>query len=85
MIFLIDYDRRLGRIRSFRTFDDQDRLRAEEIRLDLEILNRLDSEVVILEADSETTVRKTHARYFETAAELLRSAADEAADSVAKR
>ena len=76
MIFLIDYDRRLGRIRSFRTFDDQDRLRAEEIRLDLEILNRLDSEVVILEADSETTVRKTHARYFETAAELLRTAAD---------
>ena len=84
MIFLIDYDRRLGRIRSFRTFDDQERAQAEGIRLEMEILNRLDSEVVILEADSEAVVRKTHARYFETAAELLRSAADEATDSVAK-
>lgn len=73
MIFLIDYDRKSARIRSFKAFADNERAHAEQIRLDLEIGDRDDSEVVLLEADDEATLRKTHARYFETAAELLRS------------
>lgn len=73
MIFLIDYDRKSARIRSIRPFSVDERAQAERIRLDLEIADRTDSEIVLLEADDEATLRKTHARYFETAAELLRS------------
>jgi hypothetical protein len=73
MIFLIDYDRGTGSIRLFKAFQDRDRLKAEKIRLELELLDRIDAEIVLLEADSEETVRKTHARYFNTATELLRA------------
>ena len=73
MIFLIDYDKRAGSIRLFRSFADQDRQNAEQLRLDLEIIGRIDAEVVLLESEDEETVRKTHARYFESAADLLRT------------
>lgn len=71
MIFLIDYDRRSGSIRQFQSFGDHERQQAEQLRLELEITGRADAEVVLLESEDEATVRKTHARYFETAAELL--------------
>lgn len=71
MIFLIDYDRRSGSIRLFKPFADHEREQAEQFRLELEIMGRADAEVVLLESEDEETVRKTHARYFETAAELL--------------
>ena len=73
MIFLIDYDKKRGLIRSFRSFADEDRACAERIRLEMEIADRAGSEVVILEAADEETLRKTHARYFKSAAELLRA------------
>jgi hypothetical protein len=71
MIFLIDYDRRSGSIRHFQRFADDERRKAEQLRLELEILGRAGAEIVLLESEDEQTVRKTHARYFETAAELL--------------
>ena len=71
MIFLIDYDKRSGAIRLFKSFPDHQRQHAEQLRLELEIVGRSDAEVVVLESEDEVTVRKTHARYFETAAELL--------------
>lgn len=71
MIFLIDYDKRSGSIRLFRSFSDRERRQAEQLRLELEIMSRDDAEVVLLESEDEETVRKTHARYFETALELL--------------
>jgi hypothetical protein len=64
MIFLIDYDRKRARIRLFKAFENIE-------RLDLEISDRADAEVVVLEAADEATLRKTHARYFESASELL--------------
>ena len=74
MLFLIEYDRTLGKVITFRSFDAVDRAIAENERLELEMdLNRrgVEREVVILEAASEEAVRKTHRRYFETLEELL--------------
>lgn len=74
MIFLIEYSRRLGRITVFKRFDDQDREKAANVRLEIELeLNRRgakDQEVVLLEATSEEDLRKTHRRYFESAAQI---------------
>ena len=73
MIFLIEYDRARGEIVRFEAFPDSERHVAEDTRLDVEIgLNRdeVDREVVILEAESEEALRKTHRRYFENLAEL---------------
>lgn len=73
MIFLVDYDRRSGFLRLFKPFADNERHQAEQLRLELEIIGRVDAEVVLLESEDEETVRKTHARYFESATDLLRT------------
>jgi hypothetical protein len=73
MIFLIQYDRSRGEIVTLRTFSDSERGIAEDARLEMEIgLNRdeVDREVVILEAESEEGMRRTHRRYFENLSEL---------------
>jgi hypothetical protein len=74
MIFLIEYDRARGEIVRLDTFPDSERHAAEEARLEIEIgLNRneVDREVVILEAESEEALRRTHRRYFESLTELV--------------
>ena len=76
MIFLIEYDRPEGRIITFKNFDDSERTKAENARLEIELeLNRqgVDHEVVLLEAANEDALRRTHRRYFETAREILNS------------
>jgi hypothetical protein len=76
MIFLIEYDRRRGQLVTFTSFDDSERRKAEEARLQMELnLNRsgVEREVVILEAATEEAVRRTHRRYFESLAELVES------------
>ena len=73
MIFLIEYDRRQGRLVSLTLFDENQRRNAEQARLDVELrLNKLkiEREVVLLEAASEDALRQTHRRYFETLSEL---------------
>lgn len=73
MFFLIEYNRKQGRIVAFETFDDADRLKAQDAQLELELkLHRLgiDHEIVILEAESEAAIRRTHRRYFEDLAQL---------------
>ncbi|MEQ1913053.1 MAG: hypothetical protein ABMA15_29840 [Vicinamibacterales bacterium] len=77
MIFLIRYNARQGLLVRIDSFEDADRQRAEDARLDLELdLNRLGiaDEVVLLEAAHEDALRKTHARYFETLPEMIRRA-----------
>lgn len=67
MIFLIEYDRRKGALVNLQRFSDAERLRAQTARLHTELrLNgeKIDHEVVILEAPSEEALRKTHQRYF---------------------
>jgi hypothetical protein len=74
MLFLIEYDRRNGRLVSFRSFDDSERQASQEARLDLELIvneRRLEHEIVVLEAASEEALRRTHRRYFEDLKELL--------------
>jgi hypothetical protein len=73
VFFLIEYDRGLGRLISFRAFQDPERSLAEETRLQLEVtlaLARTEREVVLLEAETEEALRRTHRRYFEALAEL---------------
>lgn len=76
MLFLIEYNRTEGRLVSLRTFDSSERQQAHDARLELELdLNRkgIDHEVVTLEASSEEILRKTHARYFQSLGEILKS------------
>jgi hypothetical protein len=78
MLFLIEYDRSRGQIITFETFRDSERRKAEDSRLEMELaLNHLgiEREVVILEADTEEALRRTHRRYFEDLAELVNSPA----------
>lgn len=73
MLFLIEYNRNQGRLVNFQSFGHTERERAERARLDTEIdLNRrkVEHEVVLLEAESETALRRTHRRYFESLDEL---------------
>ena len=69
MIFLIEYDRPTGRTLRFTTYEDAERRKAEDERLQLElVLNRqgllMEREVVVLRARDEEALRKTHDRYF---------------------
>jgi hypothetical protein len=76
MIFLIEYNRPEGKIVSLRTFDEADRQRSHDARLEMELdLNRkgVTHEVVLLEATSEEALRKTHGRYFKSITEIARS------------
>lgn len=80
MIFLIQYDRRAGQIRSLQAFEDADRQKAESGRLDMELAGSSTDraiEIVLLEARSEEDLRGTHRRYFESARELVQSGVDE--------
>ena len=76
MIFLIEYDRKRGQMITFETFDASERQDAEDSRLEMELaLNRrgIEREVVLLEASTEEALRRTHRRYFEDLAGLVKS------------
>lgn len=76
MLFLIEYHRKLGTIVTMREFDDSERRNAEDSRLEmeLELIRRgIEHEVVLLDASSEEALQRTHRRYFEDLAELMKS------------
>jgi len=78
MLFLIGYDRSHGQIVTLKTFADSERQKAEDSRLEMELeLNRrgIEREVVLLEAETEEALRRTHRRYFEALAELVNAPA----------
>lgn len=73
MLFLIEYDRKQGRIVTIKSFDDSEREAAKDARLELELslhLKDIQNEVVLLDAASEDALRRTHRRYFESLTEL---------------
>jgi hypothetical protein len=73
MIFLLHYDPSRSRIVELRSFPDEERSRAEQDRLRLEIAHRADrspQEIVLLEAATEQALRRTHRRYFESVHDL---------------
>ena len=68
MIFLIEFDRKHAQLVSMKRFPNSARLDAQDARANMEFdagLHSTGNEIVLLEADSEDTVRKTHRRYFE--------------------
>ena len=68
MIFLIEYDRASGLLVEVQPFAATAGANAQKARLTLELdraASNLDREIVILEADSEEQLRRTHRRYFE--------------------
>jgi len=76
VFFLIEYDRNRGRIVKLEVFEDSERQKAEDSRLEIELaLNRrgIEREVVLLEAATEEALRRTHRRYFENLDELVKS------------
>lgn len=76
MIFLIEYNRPKGRIITFAKFSNSNRLKAEKKRFELELdLNRkkVNHEVVLLEAATESLLRRTHRRYFESLKDIAKS------------
>ena len=75
MIFLIEYERSKGRLLRFTAFKDSESGEAEAARLELELsLQRegVEHEIVILEAEDEQMLRRTHRRYFESVEELTK-------------
>jgi hypothetical protein len=81
MVFLIDYDRKLGKVKVER-FEDSDlaKAQAERLRIELSDMDAVMSgvrEVVLLEADDEKTLYRTHQRYFKSAKEIVDSMMDE--------
>lgn len=77
MIFLIEYARLEGRIINLKSFPDNERAKAADQRLEIELaLNRkgVEHEVVLLEAIDENALRRTHRRYFEDLSQIAKSA-----------
>jgi hypothetical protein len=74
--FLIEYDRKQGRIVTFKRLRDTDRSTAEKDKLELELIRNahaIGSEIVLLQAATEKALRQTPRRYFETAREIIES------------
>lgn len=74
MIFLIEYDRRRGKLVTFERFADADSAAADAAMLELELKahrSGLRHEIVLLDAASEAALRRTHGRYFYTLREII--------------
>jgi len=74
MIFLLEYDRRRGKLLTFKRFSDSERPAAAAARLKLELSRRgaaTPPEIVLLEAETEDALRRTHRRYFQTVREII--------------
>jgi len=73
MIFLLEYDRAAGSLVKFFSYKDEDRARARNDRLELELdllRKGIAHEVVSLEASSEEMLHLSHGRYFKSVDEL---------------
>lgn len=74
MLFLIQYDRSRGEIISFQEYGEGESQSAEQARLEMELdlhHQGVEHEVVLLEAENEEALRRTHRRYFEDLAQLV--------------
>lgn len=67
MQFLIEYNRKEGKLVTYKTYDNSERDRVDQERLELELQRHREgnmTEIVVLQAASEEQIRKTHGRYF---------------------
>ena len=71
--FLLIYDRAAGELRELQEYPDEDRDAALAARFarERQEQHHPNIEVMLLGAASEEALRKTHARYFRTARQLL--------------
>ena len=72
MIYLLQFDAQHNHLDSLQEFADLKK--AEKARLEIELaLHRknISREVVILEAENQAALRKTHSRYFDSPEEVL--------------
>ena len=69
-LFLIEYHRPTGTLVRLTPYDEADADTAAKDLRRLEADKDPDLEVVILRADSEADIRRTHSRYFESAADI---------------
>jgi predicted Zn-dependent protease len=75
VIFLIEYNKDQGRIVTIKSFANSERETAEQERFarEIDLGNQGDRlEIVLLEAETEEALRRTHQRYFEDLDELAR-------------
>ncbi len=75
----MQYDRDQVELVSMKKYEDSEKKEAERERLELELdlLERgAKHEVVLLVANSEEVIRKTHRRYFENASQISESSKD---------
>jgi hypothetical protein len=78
MIFLIDYDRKTGKLQVLKGFADHQRPEAQKERLHIELSAKEavlsgKREVVLLEADDIGILHRTHQRYFKTPKDIVES------------
>jgi hypothetical protein len=67
MVFLIEYARTEGRLVAIHEYRDDERLAAEEARLELELKRNREGigrEIVLLDASDKDALLQTHSRYF---------------------
>jgi hypothetical protein len=68
--YLLVYDRRAGRLLRNQEFADRGVAMQARFDAESEYQGSRNIEIVVLEADSEESIRSTHARYFLTLSEL---------------
>ena len=74
MMFLMEYDRKTGHLVSFRNFSDATLARQEQFALEMQLHHQgIEREVVLLEAEDEAAIRRSHRRYFEDLSTILNS------------
>jgi hypothetical protein len=76
MIYLVQYDRKQGKILDKKAFPSTDRAFAQRERLTIELEFRksgMPYEVVLLEAADEEILKRIHQRYFKSASEIVES------------
>jgi hypothetical protein len=74
MMFLMEYDRSAGSLVTFRQFDHAVEARQAQFALELDLhRSGVEHEVVLLEAENEAAIRRTHRRYFEDLPTLLKA------------
>lgn len=71
MMFLIHYNRATRRLVSIVSFVDRDEASKAKLSKEIELLPSANgNEIVLLESDSEESLRRTHRRYFESLSDI---------------
>jgi hypothetical protein len=73
--FLLVYDQLKGKILELQEFQAHERLAALQARFEREVktLGQAHLEVILLGAESAESLKKTHARYFQSPSQIIGS------------